>query len=279
MPTLLRSWNLFHGNAATPEGAVVATGLLEEMVRLIAGPGPSIKAPAIVCLQEVPPAALPRLEAWSGMAAYGIVARPPSLGPLPLPTGLAARLTALGPARLRSAFSGQANAVLLRHDLAVLGQETLPLNPAQFVAATARLLDLDPLAQLAWAKEPRVAHALRLRLPDGRSLALVHTHATSFPSDPSVPDAEVARAARWLNEVAAGVDLAVLAGDLNVPPHASPSLQALGSSGFSPPAPWIDQILVRGAAVLEPPVTWPAEARTRNGLLLSDHAPVEVTIE
>ena len=280
MPTLVRSWNLFHGNASRPAGGVAASGLLEEMVRLIAGPGPAGERPSIVCLQEVPPVALPLLEDWSGMAAHGVVAREPSLGPLRLPTRLAARLTRIEPARLRSAFSGQANAVLVRRDLAVIAQETLPLNPTDFASSTARLLELDPLAVLAWLKEPRVAQALRLRLPDGRTLALVHTHCTSFPSDPAVPDAEVARAARWLHEVAAPGEIAVLAGDLNVPPHASPALCALVESGFSPAAQWIDQVLVRGAALAPPgrPVTWPDEHRTVAGLLLSDHAPVEVTI-
>jgi hypothetical protein len=274
MPTLVRTWNLFHGNAAATGGGIAATGLLEEMIRRV-----TWGRPAVVCLQEVPPAALPRLEEWSGLRAYGVVARRPSLGPLPLPVGLGARLTALNPALLRSALSGQANAILVRNDVAVLGQETLPLNPAQFVQETASLLGLDPLAQLAWAKESRVAQGLRLRLPDGRGIALVATHATSFPSDPAVPDAEVARAARWLATLAAPGEIAVLAGDLNVPPHASPALQALAAAGFSEPAPGIDQILVRGASVLGPPVTWPDETRTTaTGLVLSDHAPVEVTI-
>ncbi len=42
MPTLVRSWNLLHGNTAPPDG----TSRLEEMVVLA-----SADAPALLCLQ------------------------------------------------------------------------------------------------------------------------------------------------------------------------------------------------------------------------------------
>ncbi len=268
MPTLVRSWNLFHGNTAPPDGA----SHLEEMIALA-----TADAPALLCLQEVPPSALPQLEEWSGMSCHGVVARAPSLGPLPIPVALGAWLTRLDPARLRSLCSGQANAVLVRRDIAVLGSETLALNPPDFVRATAALIGLDRLATLAWAKEPRVAQALRLRLPDGRALRLVHLHATSFPSDPAVPDAEVARAAGWLRALARPDEIAVLAGDFNVPAHASAGLQELAAAGFSPSADWIDHVLVRDTAA-SAPLAWEPARRTCAGRLLSDHAPVEVTI-
>ena len=268
MPTLVRTWNLFHGNTAPPGGS----SYLEEMVALA-----SADAPALLCLQEVPPSALPRLAEWSGMACHGVVARAPSLGPLPISVALGARITRLAPARLRSLVSGQANAVLVRRDVAVLDGATLALNPPDFVRSSAALLGLDAVAALAWVREPRIAQALRLRLPDGRALRLVHLHATSFPSDPAVPDAEVARAAGWLRSLAVPGEIAVLAGDLNVPPAASAALQALATAGFSPPADWIDQVLVRGAAA-SAPLAWEPDRRSRAGHLLSDHAPVEVTI-
>lgn len=268
MPTLVRSWNLFHGNTAPPDGA----SHLEQMIALA-----TADAPALLCLQELPPSALPRLEEWSGMACHGVVAQAPSLGPLPIPVALGAWLTRLEPARLRSFFSGQANAVLVRRDIAVLDHTTRALNPPDFIRTTAALIGLDLIATLAWAKEARVAQALRLRLPDGRGLRLVHLHATSFPSDPAVPDAEVARAAGWLRALAAPGEIAVLAGDLNVPPDASPALQALAAAGFSAAADWIDQVLVRGAAA-SAPLAWHPDRRARAGRLLSDHTPVEVTI-
>lgn len=281
MPTLVRTWNLFHGNAAAPAGGIAATGLLREMVAAITAPDPATgEPPAIVCLQEVPPAALRHLAAWSGMQCHGAIAAPPSIGPLAIPAGLGERLTQLNPALLRSAFRGQANAVLVRDGIAVLGATAEQLNTPELRDPTAALLGLDPLARLAWAKERRVVQTLHLRLPDGRTVRLVHAHATSFPSDPAIPDAEVAHLGRLLAAAAAPGDIAVLAGDLNVPPHASPALESLAAAGFSESAPWIDQILVRGAALAPPghPVTWPDERRTHAGLLLSDHAPVEVTI-
>ena len=100
-----------------------------------------------------------------------------------------------------------------------------------------------------------------------------------IPLAPVNPIRVTERAQKLATEILRPGDVAVLAGDLNVPPHASPALERLAVQGFSAPAPWIDQILVRGAATHGPPVTWPAEARARpDGLLLSDHAPVEVTI-
>lgn len=268
MPTLVRTWNVFHGRALPPDGV----SHLEEMVALAVA-----DAPALLALQEVPPAALPRLETWSGMRCHGVVARGATLGPLPIPTALGDWLTGLDRDRLRSAFSGQAIAVLVRNDVAVIAHETLALNPPDFRAATAALLGLDRLAVLAWAKEARVAQALRLRLPDGRAACLVNLHATSFPSDPRVPDAELARAAAWLRTLTGPDELAILAGDLNVPPAQSPALAALVAEGFSKPLPGIDQVLVRGAETTAP-VAWPPARRTRDGRLLSDHAPVEVTI-
>ena len=62
----------------------------------------------------------------------------------------------------------------------------------------------------------------------------------------------------------------VLAGDANI--------RGAWLSGFSLPlADSIDQILVRGMPST-PPVRWPDERRRLHGRLLSDHAPVELTV-
>jgi hypothetical protein len=55
-------------------------------------------------------------------------------------------------------------------------------------------------------------------------------------------------------------------------------LPQLADWGFSKPISWIDQVLVRGARS-GPAHRWPDERRLVDGRLLSDHAPVEVTIE
>ena len=47
--------------------------------------------------------------------------------------------------------------------------------------------------------------------------------------------------------------------------------------GFSTPGPGLDHVLVRGAETT-PGLPWPLRRRQAEGRLLSDHAPVEVTI-
>ena len=47
--------------------------------------------------------------------------------------------------------------------------------------------------------------------------------------------------------------------------------------GFSAPHGGIDDVLVRGAETSRFEV-WPEERRRQNGVVLSDHAPVELTI-
>jgi endonuclease/exonuclease/phosphatase family metal-dependent hydrolase len=69
------------------------------------------------------------------------------------------------------------------------------------------------------------------------------------------------------------------AGDLNVPPRDVDRVEGLRPEwGFDEAIPWIDQILVRGARA-RTAETWPEERRRLGGRLLSDHAPVERTIE
>jgi hypothetical protein len=84
VPILVRSWNLFHGNAKPPE----RRAFLEEMVRLA-----SEDRPDVLCLQEVPIWALARLAGWSGMQAFGDVAAPARFGPFPGSVALGRRLT------------------------------------------------------------------------------------------------------------------------------------------------------------------------------------------
>ena len=71
--------------------------------------------PDVVCLQELPVWALPRLEGWSGMHASGAVARRPLL-----PVGARA-VTALHHGLLRSAVTGEADAILTREPALALG--------------------------------------------------------------------------------------------------------------------------------------------------------------
>jgi endonuclease/exonuclease/phosphatase family metal-dependent hydrolase len=267
---LVRTWNLFHGNAVPPD----REDRLEEMVRLV-----TADRPDVVCLQEVPVWALERLGGWSGMRAVGEVAAPPRLGPLPSTPGIGRRLTSLHHGLLRSAFSGQANAILVRPELRVAASHALVLNSRRFRAAQARWLHLPWLARLAWAKERRVCQAVRLALPDGTTAVIANLHATSYRPDERLADAELLRAATFADGLAAPGEPLVIAGDFNVRAGRSWTLVELTGAdwGFSPPAPGVDHVIVRAAAA-EPAETWPEERRRVDGVLLSDHAPVEVAV-
>ena len=256
----MRCWNVFHGNTSPPH----ARGHLEAMVRLAA-----TGAPAAVCLQEVPVWALGRLGVWSAMTAIGDVAQRPRAGPIPIGAALGRAITALDHGRLRSAFTGQANAILLDARLRVLERHALTLNPLRFRRLQARRLRLDLLERLAWGKERRVCQVVRVRRPEGTTLVLANLHATN---NARLAAAEVARAAAHLDAVAERDEVVVLAGDFNLRP-------ALEEWGYSSAGEGIDHVLVRGAAAA-PPERWPEERRRdRDGRLLSDHAPVDVEVQ
>jgi endonuclease/exonuclease/phosphatase family metal-dependent hydrolase len=267
VPLLVRSWNVFHGNAVPPE----REAYLEEMVRLAVADDPDV-----LCLQEVPLWAVEHLGEWSGMTAVAATAAPPRIGPLPSTAAIGRALTDLNHGLLRSAFTGQANATLVSRRLRVLEDRTLVLNPPPFRSAQARWLSLDLVARLAWAKERRVCLAVRLGLPEGSSALVGNLHATSFEADQRLADAELRRAAAFLDGLAGPSEPVFLCGDTNVPTARSRTMRDLGAWGYSEPGPGIDHVLVRGLPV-DGPVTWPEERRRVGGRLVSDHAPVEVT--
>jgi hypothetical protein len=262
---LIRTWNVFHGNAVPPE----RRDFLEDMVKLAGSDGP-----AALCLQEVPVWALEKLEEWTGMRAFGAVAARPLLGS----ARLGEAITGLNHGLFRSAFTGQANAILLGHDLRPLGSDSIVLNPRGLRRAVARELDLDPRVRFAWAKERRVCHAVRAEA-DGRVLTVANLHGSSV-RDRRCQNRELMRAAVFADAFAEPGDVLVLAGDFNTVLAESPTLEQLASAewGFSEPIPGIDQVLVRGAKASRPE-SWPEERRRVAGRLVSDHAPVETTIE
>jgi endonuclease/exonuclease/phosphatase family metal-dependent hydrolase len=234
--------------------------------------------PDLVLLQEVPAWALRRLDDWSGRTAVSDIAAPPTLGPIPSTYWIGHALTALNPGLLRSAFSGQANAILVAPRLHVKAHERLVLNPSGFRGREAKRLGLGVVARLAWAGERRVCQAVRVVLADGRNALVANLHATSYPPDDRLPAAELRRAAEWLDGLSRPEDVVVLGGDLNQRVRHASLLEELAGEGFSPPGPGIDHILVRGADLERPLTRWPDERRQFEGRVLSDHAPVEVTI-
>src|SRR5215212_8349702 len=235
--------------------------------------------PDVLCVQEVPAWALGELGAWVGMRAVSALAARPVLGPVPIPAVVGRALTAPNHGLFRSAFAGQGNAILLRASLRVLDEETLVLNPRAFRDAQARWLGVDWVARLAWGKERRVCHAVRVELPDARTMVVANTHCTSYPPDQRLPDAELLRAAVFADALAEPGDILVLAGDMNTSYLRSRTLHDLCGHewGFSSAGPGIDHVLVRGANA-SPVRRWPDARRERDERLLSDPAPVEVRL-
>jgi endonuclease/exonuclease/phosphatase family metal-dependent hydrolase len=107
---LVRTWNLFHGNAAPPQ----RRAFLRRMIELVTGDGPDV-----VCLQELPVWALRHLEGWSGMHATTAIARRPLLR-----VGARA-VTSLHHGLLRSAVTGEADAILTRAPARDLGAQVV----------------------------------------------------------------------------------------------------------------------------------------------------------
>jgi endonuclease/exonuclease/phosphatase family metal-dependent hydrolase len=229
---LVRTWNLFHGNALPPE----RRGYLREMVELI-----SADEPGIVCLQEVPVWALRHLARWSGMRAFGAIAASPRGS-----AELGRWVTELNHGRFRSAFTGQANATLVARGLEAREDGVLTISERG---------------------ERRVCQRLRVT-----ELGVVgNFHATGGP----MADEQFHRAVDF---VAGADERAIIAGDANLRRGEGRTYERLQQLGFLEPLPGsIDQILVRGL-LATPPTAWPEERRRVGGRLLSDHAPVELTV-
>jgi hypothetical protein len=245
------------------------------MVRFAVADGPDV-----LCLQELPVWARVYLASWSGLQACADVAHPPRLGPLPITAELGREITSLNHGLFRSAVSGQAIAILLDREAEILSRDVLVLNSRDFREAQARWLSLPLVARLAWAKERRVVQTVRARMREGSTVLVANLHATSYPADQRLADAELLRAAVFVDGLAQPGDIVVLAGDFNVPAARSATQAELASEewGFSEPvAEGIDQILVRGASV-DCLTRWPPERRRVDGRVLSDHTPVEARV-
>jgi endonuclease/exonuclease/phosphatase family metal-dependent hydrolase len=228
LPLLVRSWNVFHGRAHPPD----RQAHLEEAIRLV-----TADTPDVVCLQEVPVWGLSHLSDWSGMQAFTAVTRRAPLG-----ARIGRYITDAHHGLIRSAVSGQGNAILVSRALPAESIGALPISEPEI--------------------EPRVCHGVRL----ARGVVVANLHLSWIGSP--VTDAEIARALSWLDTLVGPDEPLVLAGDFNTRPELP---------GFSEPGLGIDHVLVRGAptAGLE---VWPTERRRFAGRLLSDHAPVEAVV-
>jgi hypothetical protein len=260
---LVRTWNLFHGNAKPPE----RRAFLEEMVRLA-----TADAPGVLCLQELPVWSLRHLAAWSGMTSFGAVAARPKV-----PPEVGRRITELDTGLFRSFLVGQANALLFAPSLRVAERRVVVLNPFGYRRREARRLGLGLDERIVWAKERRVCQVARVIREDGATFVAANLHATGHRTQKGLADAELLRAATFADGFARPDEPVLLAGDFNVTPQSSRVLPRLleeewGFGGATRRG--IDHVLDRGLG-LGAAVRWPEERRRVGGRLLSDHAPVE----
>ena len=228
MALVVRTWNVFHGNALSPR----RRGYLREMIELVC-----TGRPDVVCLQELPVWGISRLDEWSSMQVFSVVAR---AARVPGPVGV--RVTRMNQGFFRSAFVGQANAVLVSRSLAAEDRGHLQIS--------------DP------GRERRVVQAVGV---EGHYV-IANLHANRGAE---VAPVEAERSRAFAEAASRPGEVIVLAGDFN---H-----EDVRWPGYSAPTPGIDHILVKGGQVSDS-VVWPRERRQLDGVVLSDHPPVDVTI-
>jgi hypothetical protein len=186
------------------------------------------------------------------MRAVAVVTMPSLAGPL------SRWITSLDPRRVRSGLTGQANALLLGDGLAPAGPpHAIRLNPRSL----RRSHPVQGRTGREWRHHRRFCQLVPVTA-DGVPLRVANLHATTADS---LARLELDRLVRLIPE-----GPAVVCGDFNV--------AETGLGGFSDPIAGIDQILVRGLELEEPPRRWPAERRRHGRGLLSDHAPVEAVV-
>ena len=268
---LVRAWNLFNGNTV-PSGR---RAYLREMIDLI-----TVDRPAIVCLQEVPAWALEQVGEWAGMQAVTARTRRPKLGPIAIPGGVGRRLTSIHAGRTRSAFGGQGNVILLPKQVKLRQAKQITLNTNPFCEEQAAKLGLKAKEARWWERERRVCHLAKIEFGDRRRMLIANLHATSQPADLRLANAELRRAASFVDRAAEVEEVVILAGDFNTTLEQSETLRELTTrpdEAYSATGPRIDHILVRGAVASGVRV-WPDDDRRLGDKLLSDHAPVELEI-
>ena len=221
---LIRSWNLFHGNTFPPGSSVH----LEEMVGLA-----SADRPDVLVLQEVPVWALDEL---ARVERHGRRRRRrPAAAAGADPDHGRARTAAdrPEPGLLRSAFSGQGNAILLGEGRAGRPARGPDTEPARGSGGSRRT-GSGSTSSRGWPGGRSGGSARCVRLADGHVVA--NLHATGSAGDPRIPAAELRRAVPSIEALAQDGDTVVIAGDFNaVAAHWL-------LEGYSEPGPGIDHI-------------------------------------
>ena len=111
-------------------------------------------------------------------------------------------------------------------------------------------------------------------------MLVANLHATSYPPEERIADAELLRAFVYVDGLAQPDEPVAVAGDFNVTFDRSRTLLDISSDewGFSRPGAGIDHVLVRGFAIKSGPTRWEPERRAAHGALLSDHTPVDLVV-
>jgi endonuclease/exonuclease/phosphatase family metal-dependent hydrolase len=269
---IVRTWNLFHGNTY-PRGR---RAYLREMVELI-----TADRPDVVCLQEIPAWALPKIGQWAGMNSVWVRARRSKLGPFPIPAGAGKVLTAPHHGIARSGFNGQGNVILFPSDAHVREDKSITLNTNPFCEERGRMFGLTPKQMVAWEKERRVLHLVQYELPSRLRFLVANLHASHLP-DMRLPDAEIRRGINFVTRCSQLEESIIVGGDFNITAEASTTehelVNAPREERWRQAGTGIDQFLFR-RAIATSVTAWPEERRMLNGKLLSDHAPVEAVVE
>jgi endonuclease/exonuclease/phosphatase family metal-dependent hydrolase len=262
------TWNLFHGRDFPPDPALLTTRsrLLRcsernathlQVNRDLFGEFASVLGTAawdIALLQESPPRWSDRLARACGARPHRVLTSRNSFAWL---RALAARINP----DLIASNEGGSNLTLVR-----------TRGPIE-----CRELELRPGPR----PERRAMAFTRVDL-DGE-LCIANLHASAGRALRAAAEEEVLTAVERACEWAGGAPL-IFGGDLNLRPRESPVYETL-ERRFDlkrPTAPdALDHLLVRGLAILSPPVSWPPERREVRirglAVRLSDHPPVEAT--
>jgi endonuclease/exonuclease/phosphatase family metal-dependent hydrolase len=111
-------------------------------------------------------------------------------------------------------------------------------------------------------------------------MLVANLHATAYRPDNRLADAELFRAAVWVDALAGPDEPTVLAGDFNVFRRSSWTLRDLLSDawGFAGGGgPSVDYVLARRVPIADVRA-WTPERRVRDGRTLSDHTPIEAHV-
>ena len=289
------TWNLFHGQDGAGLGPTLRSTLLgcgvgdgaflhlnrkwiDEMADVIAS-----RRPTFAALQEVPPLAVARLAARTGMrVAHAVM--PPLVGSVRLRGQLAERNPDLW-----QTHEGTVNAVLIAAPWQIVagGVWTVRHNPPGFVTRTAYGLRLPRREALHWLLEPRRLVAVRIRHPAGPTVTVASLHCHNSLVWELIAH-EVRRVIPRILERVPPDEPVLVAGDVNAAGVEHPAIRALVAAGLAEDTTAdlaMDHVFHRGLRVTSPPRTSPRDVREidaahrgrRYRVLLSDHDLVEAT--